>query len=263
MKAGINVWTWGFKEKEAFEQAVCEVGDLRYPVIENISAIAELYEDNPREFSDLMAAHNMEFACAYHHFSGDYESDVARAERFLKFMKQVGATIMNLQGARRPDAGVTEDDLATTARHATRIGEMAADAGVTLCLHPHYATIVERADEIAYMMDNVSDDLLKLTIDTAHTVLGGMDPVEMCRRYAKRVGYVHMKDIVPVTDSSAPWWSAFRELGRGIINFPGFVDILSGAGFEGVLCVEMDRPRVCGYKSAAISRQYLLEEFGL
>jgi inosose dehydratase len=140
---------------------------------------------------------------------------------------------------------------------------MANDAGITLCLHPHYATIIERADEIDYMMDNVSEDLLKLTIDTAHTVLGGMEPLELCSKYASRVRYVHMKDIIPVTDSSRPWWSGFRELGRGIVNFPTFVSILDDAGFEGVLCVEMDRPRVCGYKSAAISRQYLLEEFGL
>ena len=263
MKAGINVWTWGFKDKGVVEQALREVSSLRYPAVENISAIAELYEDDPSEFIDLLAANNLEYACSYHHFSGDYEADVAGAERFLGFLKQVGGSIMNLQGARRPDGGPTEDDLATTARHATRIGEMAADAGITLCLHPHYATMIERADELAYMMDNVSEDLLKLTIDTAHTVLGGMDPVDTFAKYADRVRYVHMKDILPVTDPSMPWYSGFRELGRGIVNFPACVDILAGASFEGVLCVEMDRPRVCGYKSAAISRQYLLEEFGL
>ena len=37
MKAGINVWTWGFRERKAFEQALREVGDLRYEVVENIS----------------------------------------------------------------------------------------------------------------------------------------------------------------------------------------------------------------------------------
>jgi inosose dehydratase len=263
MKAGINVWTWGFKEKGTFEQALREVGDLRYQAVENISAIADLYQDNPAEFIDLVASHGLEYACSYHHFSGDYDDDVARAEKYLAFMKKVGASIMNLQGARRPEDGPTREDLTETAKHAARIGEMAADAGVTLCLHPHYATMIEQADELAYMMDKVSDNLLKLTIDTAHSVLGGMDPVETFSTYAERVRYVHMKDIVPVTDPSVPWWSGFRELGRGIVNFPAIVDILGGVGFTGVLCVEMDRPRVCGYKSAAISRQYLREEFGL
>ena len=40
-------------------------------------------------------------------------------------------------------------------------------------------------------------------------------------------------------------------------------DNLAQAGFDGVLCVELDNPRICGYKSAAISRQYLHDELGL
>jgi inosose dehydratase len=210
-----------------------------------------------------LASHGLEFACAYHHFSGDYESDVARAERYLAFMNRVGASIMNLQAARRPEGGPSQEDLAVTARNAVRICELAQEAGVTVCLHPHYGTIIERADELAYMMDEIPAELLSLTVDTAHTVLGEMDPVSTFAQYADRVRYVHMKDIIPVDDPSIPWWSGFRELGRGIINFPAIVAILKDAGFGGVLCVEMDRPRVCGYKSAAISRQYLLEEFGL
>jgi inosose dehydratase len=134
---------------------------------------------------------------------------------------------------------------------------------VTVCLHPHYGTNVERASELAYVMERVDPAVLSLTLDTAHTVLGGMAPVDTFERYADRVRYVHMKDIVPVTDSGQGWWSGFRELGRGIVNFPAIVAILERAGFDGVLCVELDRPRICGYKSAAISRQYMHDELGL
>jgi inosose dehydratase len=263
VKAGINVWTWGFDNREVFEQALREVGDLQYEAVENIGSIAEVYEDDPQSFRDVVQSHGLEFACAYHHFSGDCESDVARAERFLGFLAQVGGSIMNLQAAARPAGGPSDADLATTARYAVQIGELARTKEITLCLHPHYGTIVERAEELAYMMDQVSPDLMSLTLDTAHTVLGGMDPVATFEQYAWRVRYVHVKDIVPIGDRDAPWWSGFRELGRGIVNFPAIADILGGAGFDGVLCVELDRPRVCGYKSAAISREYLREELGI
>ena len=113
------------------------------------------------------------------------------------------------------------------------------------------------------MAENTDPEFVFLTIDTAHTVLGGMDPVETVEKYAGRVRYMHMKDILPVEDPSVPWYSGFRELGRGIVNFPKIVSILGKAGFDGVLCVELDRPRVCGYRSAAISRQYLRDELGL
>jgi inosose dehydratase len=263
MKAGINVWTWGFESKAPFEQALKEMGDLGYQAVENISSIAALYDDDPDGFKALMASHALEFACAYHHFSGDYEADLTKAERCLEFLQRVGASVMNLQAASRPDGGPTEDDLAETARQAARLGQVARRHNVTLCLHPHYGTIVERADELAYMMEHVDPELMSLTLDTAHTVLGGMDPVSTFRQYATRVRYVHMKDILPVDDPEAPWWSGFRELGRGVVNFPAAVKILEDAGFDGVLCVDLDAPRVCGYKSAAISRQYMRDELGL
>jgi inosose dehydratase len=263
MKAGINVWTWGFETKPQFEQAVREVGDLGYQAIENISRIAATYEGSVEEFQALVASHGLEFVCGYHHFSGDYEGDYAKAERYLEFMHQVGAQIMNLQAGARPEGGPTEADLGETARQSARICRAAQKQGITVCLHPHYGTMVERADELAYMMAHVDPQLMSLTLDTAHTVLGGMDPVTTFSEYADRVQYVHMKDILPVEDPSQPWWSGFRELGRGIVNFPKIVSILKQAGFDGVLCIELDRPRVCGYKSAAISRQYLHDELGL
>jgi sugar phosphate isomerase/epimerase len=64
-----------------------------------------------------------------------------------------------------------------------------------------------------------------------------------------------MKDVLPASDLGVSWWSGFCEPGRGISNFPAVVAILQGAGFNGVLCVGLDGPRVCGYKSADISRQ--------
>jgi hypothetical protein len=44
---------------------------------------------------------------------------------------------------------------------------------VTVCLYPHYATNVERENELAHMMESVDVAVLSLTLDTAHTVLGG------------------------------------------------------------------------------------------
>ncbi len=263
MKAGINVWTWGTESKNQFEQALKEVSDVGYRYVENIGSIGDLYEGSPEEFDALAARYGVEFVCGYFHLSGDAQADEARAERVVRFLQRHGATVMNIQAAGRPKGGPSQKDLADTAAQVARISRRARDAGVIPVLHPHYATIVERAPELAYMMEKLDPDLLSLTLDTGHTVLGGMDPVATFTQYASRVCYVHMKDILPPRDSSAPWWSNFRELGRGTVDFPGIVAVLKKAGFDGVLCVELDAPRVCGYKSAAISRQYLREELGL
>jgi inosose dehydratase len=263
MKAAINVWTWGINAKEQFEQGLKEVSDIGYDAVENISSIVALFEDNPAEFDELLARYGVKLVCAYHHLSGDFAKDRANAERYLRFLQGRGPKVMNLQAGRRPEGGPSPELLAETARQVREIAELGQRYGITVCLHPHYATNVERAPELEYMMEQIPADVLGLTLDTAHTVLGGMDPVETFERYAARVRYVHMKDIALPIDPQQPWWSHFRELGRGVINFPAIARILRRAGFEGYLCVELDAPRVCGYKSAAISRQYLRDELGI
>lgn len=263
MRAGINVWTWGINTREQFEQGVKEVADIGYRAVENISSIVKLYEDKPEDFDALTRKYDVEFVCGYHHFSGDFEQDYANAERYLKFLRGRGMKVMNLQAGARAKDGVTEEVLARTAEQATRIGELGNRYGIRFCLHPHFATNVERQNEVDYLMQHVPESALGLTIDTAHAVLGGMDPVQLARQYGPRVGYMHVKDVQPVAPEGAPWWSVFRELGRGIINFVAVARELERAGYDGVLCVELDSPRVSGYRSAAISRAYLKDELGL
>jgi inosose dehydratase len=263
MRAGINVWTWGTERKALFEQALKEVSDIGYQAVENICTIGDLYADSPGEFDALLGRYGVEFVCGYLHLTDDDLADDRRAERCVRFLQQHGAEVMNIQAGTRPEGVPSQADLKATAAKVARYSQWAREAGIVPCLHPHYDTIIEREDELAYMMQNLAPDLLSLTLDTAHTVLGGMDPVATFTRYAKRVGYVHMKDIAPARDPSAPWYSSFRELGRGTVDLVGVVGVLRAAGFSGVLCVELDQPRICGYKSAAVSRQYMHDELGL
>lgn len=45
----------------------------------------------------------------------------------------------------------------------------------------------------------------------------------------------------------------FRALGHGTVNFPAVKAALEEVGFDGVLCVELDRPEVCNFHSAEVS----------
>ncbi len=263
MRAGINVWTWGISSREQFEQGVKEVADIGYRAVENIASIVALYEDQPQAFDDLLSKYGVDFVCGYFHLSGDFDKDLANAEKYLKFLQGRGPEVMNLQAGGRAKDGVTEAVLAETARQATVLGELAQRHGMRFCLHPHYATNVEQRHELDYLMEHVPESILGLTIDTAHCVLGGMDPVEIAQVYGGRVGYMHIKDIQPIAPEGAPWFSKFREIGRGVINFVAVAEELERSGYEGVLCVELDGPRVSGYKSAAISYGYLKDELGL
>ena len=41
------------------------------------------------------------------------------------------------------------------------------------------------------------------------------------------------------------------------INTEIIVNVLKENGYDGVLCVELDNPEICNFRSAQISRQYI------
>jgi len=274
MKIANTVWEWGLQSKQDFEQAVKEISDLGYDAVENFNPLVRFYEDSPEEFDELMRKYNMEFVNLYHYLQNDFEDDFAMAERCCKFLQKHGAKLLNMQAPWRPGGddpkqpwlnthAPTKDDLDDAIRKLTRIGKLAKKYGITMCLHPHWGTMVEREDETAYVLERIDSDIMKLTLDTAHTTIGGMDPVTYFAEHVDRVGYVHLKDVILDAPDPRNPMTGFRELGRGVVDFRGVVKVLKEGGFDGVLCVELDNPRVCNYKGAMISRRYIREELGM
>ncbi len=69
--------------------------------------------------------------------------------------------------------------------------------GVHLCLHPHADSYIETQAEIERFLDATDSRYVKLCLDTGHVAYGGGDSIDLIRRYAERVAYVHMKHIDP------------------------------------------------------------------
>ena len=56
---------------------------------------------------------------------------------------------------------------------------------------------------------------------------------------------------------------SFRALGHGTVCFPAVKAALEEIGYDGVLCVELDRPEVCNFHSAEVSRIYMRDVLGI
>ena len=77
---------------------------------------------------------------------------------------------------------------------------------------------------------------------------------------------MHLKDVDTYALSKAEGpqkMGSFRALGHGTVNFPAVKAALEEEGFDGVLCVELDRPEVCNFHSAEVSRIYIRDVLGL
>ena len=113
---------------------------------------------------------------------------------------------------------------------------------MTLCFHPHYGTCVFWESDIDYLMAHTDPRYVSFCIDTAHTTLAGMSPVELIKKVGPRLAYMHLKDVDTYalkTAEGADKMGTLRALGHGI------------------LCVELDRPEVGNFHSAEVSRIYI------
>ena len=90
----------------------------------------------------------------------------------------------------------------------------------------------------------------------------------MFDRYKERIKFVHLKDITGDMDVrgidqtiGVEVYSNFRELGEGIVDFPGVFRVLKSVNYGGYLCAELDKTRYTNKESAAISLKYLNENW--
>ncbi len=128
-----------------------------------------------------------------------------------------------------------------------RIREVCAEAGVQACVHPHWGTMIQNADEVEKLLTETS---VGLCLDTGHLLAGGADPVELTKRFADRIVIVHAKDVradlaaklLPgeVTWSQAIKQGVFTPLGQGDIDFATIVAELQAVGFQGYFVLEQD-----------------------
>ena len=275
MKAAYTGWTWiqgrePETAKSQLEQSFKECKFLGYDTVENFAFIRDFYKDNPGELRELAKACGVELVNLYGHFTLDVEESLKIAMEQVDFLSEIGGRWYNCQHggfSEEPYERQTDPEmLDKICEIANRLGEYAKGKGVTVCFHPHFGTCVFTQSDIDYFAEHTAPEYVSFCFDTAHTTLAGMDPAELIRKYGERVAYMHLKDVDTYALSKAQGrekMASFRALGHGTVDFPAVKAALEEVGYDGVLCVELDRPEVCNFHSAEVSRIYLRDVLGV
>ena len=80
------------------------------------------------------------------------------------------------------------------------------------------------------------DKRIGLCIDIGHTQRIGLDPIKDTLRFADRLYDVHIKDVTGNTEKDTP-----TEIGRGVIDIPGFVKALLKIKYTGSVSFEYEK----------------------
>lgn len=157
------------------------------------------------------------------------------------------------------------------------MGQQARAAGMTLAYHPHVGTGIENAADIERLLHSTDPEAVSLLLDTGHLTYVGVDPLEVARLYAGRIGHVHLKNVRAETLRLAETegWSFLEAIRRGVFTVPGdpqgciafepIFQTLAEAHYEGWLMVEaeQDPNQADPLTYALIARHFLRRTTGL
>jgi len=102
-------------------------------------------------------------------------------------------------------------------------------------LHGPDIDIYQDAEEVWNRTKDL-DPRIGMCLDIGHDYRNGKDPIADLKRYSSRVYDVHLKD---VTDSTKDGYSV--EVGRGLLDIPGFIHALREVGYSGMVSLEHER----------------------
>lgn len=204
--------------------------------------------DDPGAARELLARHDLRlvggFVTAVLHSSAPELDAVRRAAQWLG---DAGGDVLVLAAAseREDYETVVELSDAEWARlfaSLAAVEDIASRASLTLAVHPHVGTAIERRAHVERFLEG-SD--AGLCLDTGHLFIGGSDPVDLVN---ERVRHVHLKDVDAklanlVRDRRLGYAAAvrrglYRPLGRGDARI---ADVVAALGdYEGWGVLEQD-----------------------
>jgi inosose dehydratase len=267
--------TWG---RDGLGQAIQDLRTLGFHGFEAFAFVADDFGFGKLgEFQSLLAQNALQLVALYGggnmHDASLHEEIVAHNTRIARFLAANGANRLVLGPGRRPVGGPSRDEMLNQVHCLNEIGRRSLDLGVLSCVHPHINTAIEKLGEIDFIMDRVDPRYVAMAADTAHLRKGNPESptaeIDVFRRYADRIKYVHLKDWDPSLppEQSGQGGTAvirdFCELGLGIVDLKGAIEVLRSTGYSGWLTIELDYTRRTPYESVAMSKDYLLRELHL
>lgn len=246
-----------------FEQCIREMSLAGYEG-------TELGSKYPRDANHLkieLGNQGLEMASAW--FStfftepAQYETTLSRFLDHLSFMRSLGARFVNVcecghaiqqtqhavLGNNRPQFSERQWQQLIKGLHA--LGRIAHDFDMQAVYHYHAGTGVFTEDEIDFLMQNTSPELLGLLLDTGHAAFAGIDAMDLIDKYKQRIRYVHLKDIRgsvlnTVCAENTNFMDAVRQgvftvPGDGDIDFSPIVQALKQMNYQGWMIVEAEQ----------------------
>jgi inosose dehydratase len=263
----IPYWSKAGKTREVFEEAFTDFAKIGYSAVK-----ADVLDGmKAQEYTEWIGSYGL--APAISLFSSafdetiDITEEVERAKRFASTQAELGLdrTMISSMAipARmaRPAVGAdfSRDRLNRAIENCGIVCEVLQSEGLRPLHHSHVGGVFETEDDIVALLDELGSDLIGFGPDTGHLRWAGIEPASLIKRYADRLGGIHIKDVFPDHlgpshgDAETPVGPSYQELaatkrlwcepGRGVVDFDAVLRAIP-KGYDGDFMIEIDEPSV-------------------
>jgi sugar phosphate isomerase/epimerase len=157
----------------------------------------------------------------------------------MTFLKNFGAERLVVFSPNR-NAGAAPGAFETMCACYDQLGEVAGEMGFQAGLHNHMGQMVQTEDELDRCMQMTDPKLFRLSPDTAHLHLAGMDSAKILDRYKSRLMLADYKD---ARRGPGGFIQNIYDLGDGEVDFPACHRVLKSASLKLWLIVDLDIAR--------------------
>ena len=256
----IPYWARDGKTRAVFDAAFADFQEIGFTAVK-----ADVPDDmTAPEYADWIAGYGL--APALSLFSSPFDEtvqladEVERAKRFAETQVALGLdrTMISSMAVparlARPAVGADFDEgrLARAVDACGTICRVLQAEGLRPLHHSHVGGVFETEPEIVRLLDDLGPGVIGFGPDTGHLTWAGIEPAGFIRRYADRLGGIHLKDCFPdllepasragmsyhETTATKRLWA---EPGLGVVDFDAVVAAIP-AGYDGDFMIEVDEP---------------------
>jgi inosose dehydratase len=255
----IPYWAAAGKTREVFDEAFRDFQEIGFTAVK-----ADVPDDmTAASYSEWIGGYGLRPSLSL--FNSPFDETVTlaaeleRARQFAATQVALGLDRTMISSMARPErlaepavgAGFDEGRLARAIEMCGEVCRALRAEGLRPLHHSHIGGIFETESEIVRLLDDLGPDVIGFGPDTGHLRWAGIEPAGFIRRYADRLGGIHLKDCFPdflgrrgvsyhETTASKRLWA---EPGLGVVDFGAVLDAIP-ADYDGDYMIEVDEPSV-------------------
>ncbi len=160
--------------------------------------------------------------------------DEERLLRAFEAGAEIGIPVVNVGPGGQMN---NEDDLKRSIDLLARMSAQAESFGVTLCVKAHVGAAIWNTPTTLAAMAQITSPAFGIDMDPSHIHRAGEVPKEALKQVISRVRHVHIRDCAGPGPS--PGTPELQACGRGEIDLMGYCRVMTDAGYEGPVNLEV------------------------